>query len=62
MSSELIRIWVAGWADSRHAPRPIELPWDLYAEVPAQPGGRAGEPSCTTGSQRSLDTRGSHLQ
>ncbi len=33
MSSELIRTWVAGWADSRHAPRPIELPWGLYAEA-----------------------------
>ncbi|WP_234345833.1 hypothetical protein [Streptomyces sp. NRRL F-5755] len=48
MSSELIRTWVAGWAVSRHTPRPIEAPWGLYVEagrhiltIPDEPSIRA---------------------
>ncbi|MEU8996175.1 GNAT family N-acetyltransferase [Streptomyces caniferus] len=33
MVPELVRIWVSGWAVSRHRPRPVEHPWGLYIEV-----------------------------
>ncbi|MFI2259261.1 GNAT family N-acetyltransferase [Streptomyces tubercidicus] len=33
MVPELVRTWVAGWATSRHTPRPAERPWGLFVEV-----------------------------
>ncbi|MEV0371679.1 GNAT family N-acetyltransferase [Streptomyces sp. NPDC050636] len=33
MIPELVRTWAAGWAVSRHTPRPVEKPWGFYIEV-----------------------------
>ncbi|WP_087924877.1 GNAT family N-acetyltransferase [Streptomyces albireticuli] len=37
MVTELVKVWAAGWALSRHTPRPTEHPWGVYLEV-GKPG------------------------
>ncbi|MFE0042492.1 GNAT family N-acetyltransferase [Streptomyces albireticuli] len=33
MVAELVKVWAAGWALSRHTPPPTEHPWGTYMEV-----------------------------